>query len=386
MSDHKVITFFFWANYHITHPEIGTTTKIHSEIVTLRKMGYTVTYTAYLDDGVAIYDNNDNVICKEEYLTKNKFYIICARRRLLILITRRYLRNHAFDFCLLRINNISHSYFSMLRDMKQQKAFVMMESLSYYPYMDLKNNKKASYWLIDRSLRKHAHDLKEVVDLMLTEGKIDDFYGIPSIDFGMGIDVDIYQCHRYNGKRDELNLLMVGCHSVYHGTDRIIRSLRYYYDEHANERKVNLHLVGDVKSRDKKLIEKLHLEEVIFCYGRKHGKELDAIYEKCNIALGPLAQFRLNKKDTGLKTKEYFARGIPYVYSGEEIEIESSYPYIRKVENSDSIIDLNEINQFKNDIYNNGNISEAMRTKAKDIFSWRKKFERVFSKVEQLKA
>lgn len=379
-------SFFLWVNYYITHPEIGTTTKIRSEILTLRKMGYTVTYTAYLDDGVAIYDNNDNIISKKKYLSNNKIYVICFRRRFLISITRRYLRDHAFDFCLLRINIINHSYYSMLREMKQQRAFVMMETLSYYPNMKKGKNTKISYYLIAQSLKNHKDDLKDVVDLILTEGAIQDFYGIPCIEFGMGVDVDNYNKHHYIGNKNELNMLMVGCHSVYHGTDRIIKSLKNYYDSHDNNcRQVFLHLVGDIQASDKRMIEHSGHGDKIILYGRQTGIPLDDIYNKCNIALGPLAQYRIMKKDTGLKTKEYFARGIPYVYSGEEVKIEKDYPYILNVDDSDSHIDIDTIFRFVDNIGDPIEAAESMRVKAHEAFSWVKIFDRVFLKVAEIK-
>lgn len=375
---------FFWTNYYIEHPEVGTTAKIRSEVQTLRSMGYEVTYTAYLDNGVAVYDNSDIQVSYKKFISQNSLFLKAFRRSYLTSISRRFLRDHTFDFCILRINSINNSYYNMLKEMKKQGAFVMMESLSYYPNMDFGNIKKASYFMIARSLKKHEKDLKNVVDMMLTEGVLDDFYGIPCVEFGMGVDVDNYKKHNYTGSKRDLHLLMVGCDSVYHGTDRIINSVCQYYQKPISDRKVYLHLVGDILSKDQTLIKKVNLGDKIICYGRRYGKELDAIFDTCNIALGPLAQHRIQKKDTGLKTKEYFARGIPYLYTGQEVRIEDDYPYICQLNDDESIIDLYDIFSFYDKICNDKTLEGNMRNKARQVFSWNNIFERTFEVARKI--
>ena len=368
---------FFWANFYIHHPEVGTTAKIISEVKTLRLMGFEVYYTAYLDNGVAIYDNNDNLIAFISFFTKCKSLINVIKKDYLVHISRKFLQDKQFDIFLLRINYIGKTYFKMLKEMKAQGAFIMMESLSYYPNIDFGDIKKASYMMISGSLKRHAKDLHTVVDLMLTEGVINDFYGIPCIEFGMGVEVDRYKRHSYQGKLNELNLLMVGCDSIYHVTDRIILSLKHYLSNTNRTYNVKLHLVGDILAKDKKLIRESSLKDNVICYGKQFGKELDDIFDKCNIALGPLAQHRIQKKDTGLKTKEYFARGIPYLYTGEEKKVGNNYPYIFQLDDTEDIVDFKKIFQFYDSIKPNTKIADDMRSKACEVFSWKSIFKNV---------
>ena len=373
---------FFWANYFIEEPHIGTTTKIKSEINTLRKMGLEVYYTAYLSNGVAIYDNNDKCIIKKKYpfiLRKISRFI---RKDYLIYIARKYIESHIFDYYYLRLNIINCNYWKMLNSMKKQNAFVMMESLSYYPDMVVSSDSTIGFKLINRSLNRHKNNLKDVVDLMLTEGQFESFYGIPCIELGMGIDTNIYPKHTYKGKFGEYHYVMVGCDSPFHGTDRMIKSVAKYLEN--GKRNVYVHFVGTPNKKDVKIVQELDLNENVFFTGKKYGEELNQFLENCNIALGPLAQFRLNKMDTGLKTKEYFARGIPYVYSGCEPNIPNGYPYIYNVKDDNTLIDINEINQFYDKI-SGENVADEMRHLSEEIFSWEAIFNRVFKVVKKLK-
>jgi glycosyltransferase involved in cell wall biosynthesis len=277
----------------------------------------------------------------------------------------------------------------MLREM-HEKSFVMMESLSYFPEMKFKdiNVKDANvlgYFLLLYSLKRHKNSFKKYIDLMLTEGVMKDFYGVPCVEFGMGVDVDNFKEHEYCGKKDEINLLMVGCSSVYHGTDRIINSMIDYYQNEENKCVIKLHLVGSALEKHKELAQNKLVKDKIIFYGQQFGDGLEKIYDMCNVALGPLSQHRLKKRDTGLKTKEYLAKGIPYVYSGEEIQLEDNYPYIMKVPDTEDLLDLNTIIDFYNGIKDDTDMVMNMRKKARDVFSWISIFEKTFYVANKVK-
>ncbi|MBE6909144.1 MAG: glycosyltransferase [Ruminococcaceae bacterium] len=378
---------FFWTNYFYGKPDIGTTGKIVSEIEHMRKLGMDVCYTAYLNDGVGIFDNQDRLIQKRRFFSNISHLNSFTRRYDLIKITNTYISSNRFDYCLLRINMLDRAYMSMLDKMKKQGAMVLMESLSYFPDITYRDAKNASlgYYAIIYSLKRNKNRLKNYVDLMLTEGEIDSFYGIPCVEFGMGVDVEKYLPHNYCGDKEELNLIMVGCNSLYHGTDRMIRSLGEYYRDGVNKRPVRLHLVGDVSDDHKSLIKQYSMEDHMILYGPLHGADLDKAYNNANVALGPLAQHRMRKKDTGLKTKEYFAKGIPYVYTGSEPKLEDNYPYILQIPDTEEFVDINEIWSFYDRIKDDELKGERMREKAREVFSWDSIFERTFQKAEEIK-
>ena len=133
-------------------------------------------------------------------------------------------------------------------------------------------------------------------------------------------------------------------------------------------------MVGDILQKDLKFIHESVIEDKVICYGKRYGKELEDIYDKCNIALGPLSQHRMNKRDTGLKTKEYFAKGIPYLYSGEETALPNDYPYIMEVPNDESLINIEEVWKFYEQNCRNGHVVDDMRNTAKTVFSWNGNF------------
>ena len=172
-----------------------------------------------------------------------------------------------------------------------------------------------------------------------------------------------------------LNLISVAHERIYHGYDRVIRSIK----QHKNRQViVKLHLVGNISMQTLNLIKELHLEDSVILYGKKYGTELDNIYDLCNMGVGPVAQHRVGgKQGTGLKTKEYFAKGIPYIYSGNELLVPADYPYIMKVPDDESIIDFEKVYEFYQGILSKPIVSD-MRKFAKENFSWKKIYDEMF--------
>ena len=131
-----------------------------------------------------------------------------------------------------------------------------------------------------------------------------------------------------------------------------------------------------MSDKTKKLIQKLNLEKYIFLYGYQSGRELEKIYNMCNIGIGPLAPHRVGGKEgTGIKTKEYFAIGLPYFFAGQELLVPENYRYALKIESDDSPVDIQKIFNFYETVKDDKNIQENMRNFANEHYSWKTIFK-----------
>lgn len=158
-----------------------------------------------------------------------------------------------------------------------------------------------------------------------------------------GIDpLQIPQRKEY--KRGEaVKLLAVANISYWHGFDRILKGLA----EYQGSRRVEFIIVGDGSELDelKRIVKTYSLEQVVSFRGRKFGEELNQCFEECDIAVGSLGLHRLGLIPSSLKSREYMARGIPFVMTNAEamewdVSIE---PYVYRVSGDDSSININEI-------------------------------------------
>ncbi len=377
MAEYYGKKIFLYVNYSPEDKSKGITKKIFSEIKSLRKMGLKVFYCAYFSDGVAIFNNQDKIILEKKYKIKEEKIRKVIRRFLLINLSTDFLKMNKFDFYLLRWCAFDESYLRLLREMKKRGGKVMLESLGYFPGMHSKGFKSKYILLCTKFNKKRA---SKYIDLILSEGKFETIFGVKAIEFGMGVDIETIKPHNYKGFNDEYNLLSVANETIYHGYDRLIKSLSNYY-KNGGSKKIYLHLVGVVSASTKKLVCSINVSEYVFFYGKQYGKALELIYNKCNIGIGPLGQHRIGgKKDTGLKTKEYFAKGLPYFYSGDESANLKDFPYIYQVSSDENLIDLNEICNFYVNIRDE-NIVNNMREYAIKNYSWINKFKIVFDNL-----
>ena len=364
----KLEKAFMFANYTPADKSIGITKKIGSEIDALRRMGMRVTYTAYDGDGVSIFDDSDHVIYHKAFPTPWAKINRKIRYFWLEKTAVEYLGSvEGFDLGYIRIGAPNGALFQIFRLLKGKGARIVAESLAYFPGIQYKSLFGKYIVLM---YRLNDRRFKDYLDYFLVEGNLTELHGVEAVPMNMGVEVDKIHPHQYMGESEALHLISVANENVYHGYDRIIKSLNTYLEQ-AEDKRVYVHLVGTVSDETKELVKRYGLEDHVFLYGKKSGAELDEIYNKCNVGLGPFGQHRVGgKKDTGLKTKEYFAKGLPYIYSGSEPTVPEGYPYICAFASDESLIDFEKVRSFYNSYRDDPMVVERMRTFAGEHYSW----------------
>ena len=361
---------FLLVNYTPDDPSIGITKKIGAQIRALRELGHDVTYTAYIMNGIAIFDNNDQIVLSKSYPIKNRKLISWFRYTLLLRTALSYVeeKKQKYDYCYGRISAPNSCYLKLLGKLKSQGATVIIESLSYFPGVRPKAIKSR---YIAFYLRKNRKKLKQYIDKFITEGEVPEFYGVITEKGKIGVAVDELPIHRYNGDKDELHLITVATEREYHGYDRLIKSYIAYKNA-GGTIPITIHLVGGLYDSTKKLIQESGYKDNIIAYGRVSGEPLHDLYNRCNLGIGPLGQHRVGgKKDTGLKTKEYFGIGLPYFYAGVEEDLPENYQYVYQVPSDESNLDFELIWAFYKRIRDKETLNTDMRDFANTMFSWR---------------
>lgn len=369
---------FMFANYTPSDDSIGITKKIRSEIRTLREMGMEVCYTGYEGDAVAVFDHKDEVLLRKQYPFPVSLFQSKVRYAWLEKTALDYLKKDArFDLGYFRLGPPNKLLFRMFEELKHNGAQIVAESLAYFPGIQYTSlGGRYIMYCFDQNGRR----FKDYVSYFLCEGSFTEMFGVPAYSMNMGVDVENITAHNYQGDRKELNLISVANENVYHAYDRIIESVHAYQ----GDRKVKVHLVGTITNASEALISKYGLEKQVILYGKRRGKELDEIYDQCNVGLGPLGQHRIGgKKDTGLKTKEYFAKGLPYIFSGEEPTVPRDYPYICRFPSDESLIDFEKVWSFYQSYVDDPDVIKKMRSFAVENYSWRKIMEDALSHLKR---
>lgn len=205
----------------------------------------------------------------------------------------------------------------------------------------------------DKKWRKR---LSKYVDRIVTYSCDENIFDIKTINVPNAIDMDNIRPRSTNKISNEINL--IACSSLYywHGYDRVIKGLNTYYKGRTTDMPiVKFHIVGDGEESEvySKMIEKYELSKYIVMYGKLTGKELDKIYDLCDIALDSMGRHRSGVfYNSSLKGKEYCAKGMPII-SGVKTELDSleNYNYYYRIEATDKELDIKEVIEFYEQVY-----------------------------------
>lgn len=348
---------FFYANFRTYDLTLGITRKVFNEISAFQKLGYNVTYSGYLSDGVAIFDNAGQIIMKKKYPVKNPSIQHAMRRAMLMNLCIEYLNKakECFEFAYLRYHFFDKTYVRLLKVAKQFSTKVIIEAHSTPKFS---SRLSIMYFIgkIDRIWGKKAYLYVDLIASMSDESEL---WGVKTFKISNAIDLESISLHEYNGKPNDINFISVSYERDVHGYDRLIKGISdYYYN--GGKRDIYFHMVGSSLPSTKKLIDKLDLQNRCILYGPMKGEDLDKVYNKANIGVGCLANHRIGSfYGSALKTKEYIAKGIPFIYGWKEKVLEN-FPYAKEYELCEDPINIQSVIDFY-DSLDKDNLNKKIR-------------------------
>ena len=213
----------------------------------------------------------------------------------------------------------------------------------------------------------------EIIDLHFNAQK----WNIPCMIIGNGIDVDTVPLRQRStpAVSKEYVFTCVAEYTPPHGIDRLLRGLQQYKGEYTI--KLNIVGSGSELGKLKELTAELAIKNVEF-HGYLSGKQLDAVFENTDLAIGALAMHRTGIVYSSiLKAREYCARGIPFVNSGKDEEFPESFPFVHQIQSSEEPINIDELIEFIRKIAVIPDYKSQMRQYATDVLSWDNKMKKL---------
>ena len=197
---------------------------------------------------------------------------------------------------------------------------------------------------------------------------------IPTFTMTNGIDVDSINFTKFvpfNGRALTI-AFMASSYSKWHGIDRFLKGLKNYKgDVH-----VNLIIIGKFSEIDKKKIKNFQKPNIKIDFkGIRLGKHLDDILMNSNLAVSTLAFFRVGIRDgCPIKSREYMARGLPFIYSYDDEDIDGQDGFALKLPADESAIEILEVIEFAKKVSADFvNVSKRMRDYSRENLDWNKK-------------
>lgn len=285
-------------------------------------------------------------------------------------------------FVYIRSNHNANPFtINMVKKMKKAGMKVVME-IPTYPYdTEYISQGMGKQIFQDRIFRER---LAKQLDAIVTFSNFNEIFGKKTIRISNGIDFDSIKIKKSStADSTVINLIGVAEIHPWHGFDRLIKGLAAYYSK-PNDTIVKFHLVGyfffhNDEIMFKQMIAENHLEQYIILHGKKHGDELDKIFDACDFGIGSLGRHRVGiDKIKTLKNREYAARGIPFIYSETDEDFDDKN-YVLKAPADETPIDINRIIAF----YKHLTLSSAdIRDSIKHL-SWENQMQKVVDSMFQ---
>lgn len=261
-----------------------------------------------------------------------------------------------------------HSDYYFLKILKRLRNrynnLLILLEFPTYPYdNELKRLRtKDPIWVVEDMLWRRK--LKRYVDYSVTYSRDPSIYGIKCINISNGVDSTKVLIKQSKKQDEVINIIAVATLAFWHGYDRAIEGLNNYYKTNCS-RKIILHIVGDGEPFDTyaKLIKQYRLEDKVILYGKLEGKQLEDVYDVCDIGLDSLGRHRSKVYyNSSLKGKEYLMKGLP-VISGVETELDElpEFKFYKRVPADDTPINFDDILDYYDSIYQMRSKNELAR-------------------------
>jgi len=377
----------------------GISEKVKSQCFALENMGFQVyLYISKIDKCIFYKINKGkiNEVSSRKYKfpflmplpkDKNIFKIFERKLHAYIRMDEYFKYLHDIDLFknskiiyLRRVVPITNILISFLKKIRKDNKIIIYEYPTYPWENEMIKCKKYFTYALDKFYYKKLIYLVDYIPVML--GKQ---INLPNkfISITNGIDINNIpkKKNNYYCKKKKYHMLGLANVQYWHGYDRLIKGIADYYNNSYFKNEVYFHVVGkgDQICNLKLLVKKYKLEKYILFYGHKSGKELDNLFNLCQVGIGSLGDHRKGLYiNCSLKSREYCARGIPFITSSSYLDFPEKYPYIKIFPADESVINIREIINFYIDIENRfPNYISDIRNYTEKNLSWEIKLKPV---------
>lgn len=236
---------------------------------------------------------------------------------------------------------------------------------------------------LDRLSRKY---LRRVVDRILTFSREGEILGIRTIQTDNGVDLARFTLLPKKVPDGKLRLLGLANLSFWHGYDRVIDGIAAYY---AGGGKVDIQFdvvgVGSELPRLKALAERHDLVERVHFHGLRRGAELEAIMARADIGISSIGMHRLEVDTSNLKSREFCARGLPFVIGYDDRDFPPGTAFAHQVPADDSAVKMDALLAFHHGLHSvDPDYRVAMREFAERRLGWTVKMDPALAEIREL--
>lgn len=280
-----------------------------------------------------------------------------------------YLRNHLPTYWFYKL--LKETDKKVIIEIVSNKFQEALLRKSYLFYLSLK--------LFNNAIFKQASAVVSVTRDLVSKTYDERKVKTPYVVIGNGIELENIPARKKETKEtdDIIRLTCVANVCKWHGLDLLLNGLK----NNTTSYKFHLDIIGsgpEIKNL-KQQASDLGIEHLVTFHGFMKGKELDGVFTSTDIGISNLATFRKGIKFTSpLKSREYCARGIPFIYTEIDEDFPDGFPFALRLLKNEITIDLMEIGKFYDKISRIEDVSAKMRSYAHENLTWNKKMLKLY--------
>jgi glycosyltransferase involved in cell wall biosynthesis len=229
----------------------------------------------------------------------------------------------------------------------------------------------------------HNKFLRFTTDRIVTFYGQNQIFGIKTVQINNGIAEDkiIKKTELSDrGRRNKVVITGVGNLSYFHGYDRILHGIAGASEATRDIIHFNIIGVGPELENLKNISQANNINRCVTFWGYRAGEDLKKILLKTDLGIGTLAMHRKNiTTDSSLKTREYFAHGLPVLLAAEDNDLPVGTLGVKYVAPDDSPVEIEELLKFVHQVTVE-NRAEILRY-ASDNLTWVAKMRTVLEAI-----
>ena len=230
--------------------------------------------------------------------------------------------------------------------------------------------------------------LKKYVDALVVFGTpVRRLWGIPAITVDNGVSLGSVGLRKkpVASAADPIRLLGVMGTTVSHGYSRLLEGLAAY-TEKPGDPGIHFDIAGenDTSGALKAQVSELRLENKVSFLGYRNSEQLAELYNRCDAAVSVLGGYQFGLTHLSpLKSREYCAAGIPFLYAYEDTLLSGGEPFALKLPNDASPVDMNAVAAFVRKCREDPGLPERERKFAEQNCDWKSIMKRILEFAEQ---
>lgn len=373
---------FYIVRYQLDQP-FNLKAKFDGQLRAFENLGFDVYYLAF--DATNFYMVNRD---QKTVVGKTHFQFPAYQHTMLYrdlnATAEKMVKRYDFDYIYWRHAPCWYSSYHLAKQIRASRAKLIYE----YSTFPLRQEKQMD--ILRSAFMRYSDIWVKKIDtctdtfVMIGEDAHGIYKGKPAINISNGISLELIPVRHPKAAPNTIHILALASMCYWHGYDRLIRSLA----EYSGSQDIRIHMVGGNDGGAipewKALVAELGLQEKVLFHGQKSGAELDAFFDLCDVGVNSLGMYRKNFTVTSeLKTREYAARGLPFVCSVDDPALDHAQePLWLRVSNDDTIPNMEQIVEFALRMRADDGSATKLRSYAQAHLTWDAQYQHLFEAIK----